>query len=518
MEIDPVIYNQYRDTPFKPDDLKNNQTGIFFGQKIKNPNMDDYVNYVLEKTEELPSQKDKRHSYNIILTTSLDKTKNSNFNNNSIINSKNEMSNLDTTNAYSKNDVILNLKNQKKFEEDKSENMNNNFEKEDIRVNNLYNQQYLNEEENRNKDNNGMIIDNNNQNNFGGINNKENYIHNNLGNNEVENSYQYYNPFSEKNNYENDKQNNQINKLNNNNEHIIENDSGKLPNIILTAYHKPIKMNNKKEGIFHNFINLFSNRKQKKQENENSKLDEMLDKEKNKLQTLEQKLLSEEDKIKNNEEKLNKELNNFDKKADLVLGVMSSKKENLNSNEDIEKLKSDLSGNEYENEENNTLNKNNYDNNKCFMVQAEPILNSDNKKSSRNFSDENNDLDNSYQLVDIDKSSEYTLQTGTNIDQLIRKKSKFSPLLMGILLGSCALFYFLYKRIKLKEILTQISELFKRVPEFGNYILSFIGQGIDDFMERYDDINRLFFGILFIISFWFIFKTLMKKLLKKEKK
>ena len=48
------------------------------------------------------------------------------------------------------------------------------------------------------------------------------------------------------------------------------------------------------------------------------------------------------------------------------------------------------------------------------MVQAEPILNSDNKKSSRNFSDENNDLDNSYQLVDIDKSSEYTLQTGTN--------------------------------------------------------------------------------------------------------
>ena len=155
--------------------------------------------------------------------------------------------------------------------------------------------------------------------------------------------------------------------------------------------------------------------------------------------------------------------------------------------------------------------------NKCFMVQAEPILNSDNKKSSRNFSDENNDLDNSYQLVDIDKSSEYTLQTGTNIDQLIRKKSKFSPLLMGILLGSCALFYFLYKKIKLKEILTQISELFKKVPEFGNYILSFIGQGFEDFMERYDDVNRLFFGILCVISFWFIFKTLMKKLFKRQK-
>ena len=34
MEIDQAIYNQYRDTPFKPDELKNNQTSIFFGQKI----------------------------------------------------------------------------------------------------------------------------------------------------------------------------------------------------------------------------------------------------------------------------------------------------------------------------------------------------------------------------------------------------------------------------------------------------------------------------------------------------
>ena len=514
MEIDPVIYNQYRDTPFKPDELKNNQTSLFFGQKIKNPNMDDYVNYVLEKTEELPSQKDKRNTYNIILTTSLDKTKHSNINNNSVLSSKNEMSNLDTTNAYSKSNVILNLKNQKNFDENKNEKIYNNFEKRNISDNNNYNEYYLNEEENRNKDNNRMIIDNNKENNFGGLNNKTNYMYNNLNNNEVENSYKYYNPFSEKNNYENEKQNNQINKSNNN-EHIIENNSGKLPNIILTSYHQPIKIPNKKEGIFHNFINMFSNRKQKKQENENSKLDEMLNKEKNKLQTLEQKLLSEEDKIKNNEEKLNNELNNYDKKVDLVLGVIPSKKENLNSNEDIEKLKSDLSGNEYENEENNAFNKNNYDNNKCFMVQAEPILNSDNKKNSL---DEGDDLGNSCQLVDIDKSSEYTLQTGTNIDQIIRKKSKFSPLLMGILLGSCALFYFLYKRIKLKEILAQISELFKKAPEFGNYILSFIGQGLDDFMERYDDINRLFFGILFIISFWFIFKTLMKKMFKRQKK
>ena len=60
MEIDPAIYNQYRDTPFKPDELKNNHNSILWGQKIKNPNMNDYVNYVLEKTEELPLEKEKR--------------------------------------------------------------------------------------------------------------------------------------------------------------------------------------------------------------------------------------------------------------------------------------------------------------------------------------------------------------------------------------------------------------------------------------------------------------------------
>ena len=88
---------------------------------------------------------------------------------------------------------------------------------------------------------------------------------------------------------------------------------------------------------------------------------------------------------------------------------------------------------------------------------------------------------------------------------------------MGILLGSCALFYFLYKKIKIKEILLKISELFNKVPDFCNYILGFIGQGIDDFMERYSDINRLFVGVVCVISFWFIFKSLMKRLFKRQK-
>ena len=508
MEIDQAIYNQYRDTPFKPDELSNNKNNIFWGKKIKNPNMDDYVNYVLEKTEEIEPPKEIRNSYNIILTTSLDKSRHINMKDSSLLNSNNEMSNLDTTNAQSKNDVYLNLKNQKNLDWDKNEKNFKNKEIGEINDNNNCNVNNLNEEENGVNDNNDMIVDNYNDNNFGGLKYKDNYAYNNNSNNVAHNNLKYYNPFSLSNNYENENYNNQINASNNSNNKIADK-IGKLPNIILTAYHQPKKTTHQKEGILSNFLNLFSHKKQKKQENNDTKIEDMINNEKNKLQTLEEKLQNNEDKMKSNEEKLKNELNNFDKKVDLVLGTIPSKKENVNSNKDIEKLKFDLSGNEYEDEDNN-------DNNKCFMVQAEPILNSDNKKSSAYYSEDDN-LGNSCQLVDIDKSSEYTLQTGTNIDILIRKKSKFSPVLMGILLGSCALFYFLYKKIKIKEILLKISELFNKVPDFCNYILGFIGQGIDDFMERYSDINRLFVGVVCIISFWFIFKSIMKRLFKRQK-
>lgn len=509
MEIDQTIYNQYRDTPFKPDEINNNKNNIFWGKKIKNPNMDDYINYVLEKTEEIEPPKETRNSYNIILTASLDKSRRINMKESSMLNSNNEASNLDTTNAQSKNEVYLYLKNQKDYDGDKNEKNLQNKKIEEINYNNNYNMNNLNEEERRVDDNNDMIIDNYNENNVGGLNNKENYIYKNNGNNKVQNSLKYYNPFSESNNYENDNHNHQINTETNSNNKIC-NKKGKLPNIILTAYHQPKKTTNPKEDILSNFLNLFSHKKQKKQENDDTKLEDMINNKKNKLQTLEVKLQSNEDKIKNNEEKLNNEMNNFDKKVDLILGTIPPKKENVNSNRDIEKLKINLSGNEYEDENKN-------DNNKCFMVQAEPILNSDNKRSSAYYSEDDN-LGNSCQLVDLDKSSEYTLQTGTNIDRLIRKKSKFSPVLMGILLGFCALFYFMYKKIKIKEILSKFSELFNKVPEFCNYVLAFFGQGIDDFMERYGDINRLFVGVVCIISFWFIFKSLMKRLFKRQKK
>ena len=222
MEIDQAIYNQYRDTPFKPDELSNNKNNIFWGKKIKNPNMDDYVNYVLEKTEEIEPPKETRNSYNIILTTSLDKSRHINMKESSLLNSNNEMSNLDTTNAQSKNDVYLNLKNQKNLDWDKNEKNFKNKEIGEINDNNNCNVNNLNEEENGVNDNNDMIVDNYNDNNFGGLKYKDNYAYNNNSNNVAHNNLKYYNPFSLSNNYENENYNNQINASNNSNNKIAK--------------------------------------------------------------------------------------------------------------------------------------------------------------------------------------------------------------------------------------------------------------------------------------------------------
>ena len=89
---------------------------------------------------------------------------------------------------------------------------------------------------------------------------------------------------------------------------------------------------------------------------------------------------------------------------------------------------------------------------------------------------------------------------------------------MGILLGSCGLFYLIYKKINLKEIIAKCSELFKHRPRFLEYICSFIHVCFEDFMERYDDLYRLLVGIICLICFWFIFKILMKKFMKRRKK
>ena len=509
MKINQELYNQYRDTPFKPDDINNKQQYIFFGKKIKNPNMDDYANYVIDNTQESNPSKDKSHSYNIILSTSLDKSKYNNKAHDSFLNNNlANQSNFDTTKNSSKNDINLNLKMSNNSYDEKGNigyNKNNNKK---VIMSSDYNYYKNNNEGIENKANNDMSIDEDNENNFGGLYIKENYYNNNYLN-EEDNMKNYYNPFNDRSEqYE----------LPNNIENEIENKKGKMPIITLTSYQQPKKNFVQKKGKFKKFINLFSFKKHKNQKNENSKfddVDDMINNEKAKLALFEENLKYTNDNFKKEEKKFNDALNNTDKKIDLVLGAINSKKDKRNNSKDIEKLKSELSGNEDTSQDNKVYDN---DNNKCFMINAEPILNTDNKRDVNDSSDEENNLGNSSEMIDIDKSSEYTLQTGTNIDQLIRKKSKFSPLLMGILLGSCALFYLIYKKLNLKEILLKASDLIKKIPEFFQFILSYFSEGFEDFMERYNDINRLLVGIISIICFWFIFKLLMRKLFKRQKK
>ena len=166
MQIDRNFYNQYRDTPFKIEDTTNPQKNMFFlGQKIKNPNMDEYAQYVIENTKEVEPQKKKRTSYNIILRASYDKTKHgedkSREKGNSLLNNNSQDdSNLDTAKAYSKNDVSFKLNYPKK---------NND--------NDVLNQNEENQEKEENKDNSNMIVDEENDNHLKDINNQNNKIY-----------------------------------------------------------------------------------------------------------------------------------------------------------------------------------------------------------------------------------------------------------------------------------------------------------------------------------------------------
>ena len=293
----------------------------------------------------------------------------------------------------------------------------------------------------------------------------------------------------------------------------------------------------------------------------------------NNLETIDQKLRTDPNLIEyndnnnnnnnnlNNENNLNSNNNkNIDendkekptKKYNFILTSISSKKgkEKLNSN-DIAKLKNDLNpqGELIENKTDNIIPQNNpinegllennlmyenpnqnqneieYENNKdkqCFYIKAEPIENTNNINNNNNeinYPDEEANLGTSSEFVDIvDHNSEYTLQTGTNVDKLIKKKRKLSPLLVALLLGSAGLLFLLYKFKKLREILLNI---LKMIPEFFKGLLGIFGADVEDFLEKYNDIYRFLGLIIMIIFLWFLVRMLLKfvvKLMKKKDK
>ena len=282
MEIDQEIYNQYRDTPFKPEELKNNQYNIRQGKKIKNPNMDEYVNYVLENIKEQDQPKGKGKSYNIILTCSLDKIKNLNKSNNSLLNNNtNDQTNVDTAKSFSKNGISFNLKLLKNNDEKeirKKKAVKENME--DIEYNNKDDFEIGEEIENKiNKD----IIGNDekHQKIFDGENNTINH-YNKYNNKKGEyNNKMYYNPFSKVNNYQDDISKSQ-NETFNTTQNKFEDKKGKLPNIALTTFNTQPQIKKEKEK-FSQFINFFSFKGRKKQDKE-----ELKNEENEQLKTLEQ--------------------------------------------------------------------------------------------------------------------------------------------------------------------------------------------------------------------------------------
>ena len=276
---------------------------------------------------------------------------------------------------------------------------------------------------------------------------------------------------------------------------------GKIPIITLTTFQPP-KVNDKEiGGKFSQFFSLLSGKKKEKEiMNNNDKKEE--ESENNKLVTLEEKLKSEN--VEENEKKEeNCEDNNGNKnvKYDFVFGLISSKnkdKEQNKENEENKKVEKKY--------EENVKEINNSKNTNSYIIKAEPIVNN-NKETI------NNILSSSEQIEDKDKLSTYSYLSTSSFVKLIRKNSKCSALLLAILLGSCGLFYLLFKKINLKTLLSKISKL-----GFLNNILSIFAVGFVDFMERYNDVYRLLIGIIVVICLWFAIKIHIKCFMKGRKK
>ena len=209
--------------------------------------------------------------------------------------------------------------------------------------------------------------------------------------------------------------------------------------MILTTFQPKTKDNKENGGKLSRLWNLFSSRKKEKPI---EKTEEIKDEEEptDKLKTLEERL-NEESNVVNDkdicDEKEKPKENNENKnnnKYNFVLGLINSEKEELKENkegkENPEVINIEEKG------------KNNYvqNNSNSFIIRAEPIL-SNNNQENINI----NECESS-QMIEDDKSSQYTALSASSFINLIKDKSKCSPLLMAVLLGSCVLFYLIYKK------------------------------------------------------------------------
>ena len=221
---------------------------------------------------------------------------------------------------------------------------------------------------------------------------------------------------------------------------------------------------------------------------------------------------------------------------------MQKQKPKINP-KDISKLKEELNGNkedlmEYDSEMNNNLQESIITKYICFLKRLIFYDNSNEQNNDNNKAENNNeknksrengfclkmdqsanktnnekteeDLGTSYEIIDLDKNSVYTMQTGTNFDILIKKKKILSPYLILLLFGSATIIFLLYKSQKIRKILQNLIQGFKNILNICQEFCSSIGRQIGDFLEKYNDIYRFLGDFIMLITFWIIFKILLK--------
>ena len=491
MEIDKNFPNKSNNFSFKNEDINEVPPNVtLLDQKIKSSFNSESNKDVLQNSKELDSSKKKRNSYQIILRTSYDKAKSSNEKNKSGIDiNQSNANNNQNENSCSQNENSLNINDGTEFKDN----------------NKKYNIQAKEDIENKVNDN--MEVEEENNNYMNNLKNKDKNQNKDMYENDEENNNgdKYYNAFNKMNKGRYKSPSKENIKLDNEEKKYISK-KGKLPNITLTTFQPPIINNEEKEGNFSRFLKLFSTHKKEKLV-EKRKEEKEEGTEDNKLMTLEEKLKDENNISEKNDIK-KKENSISNKKDDYILNVKSPKKKEekndlrkVDKNDEKEKEESDK-------ELNNNIN--NYN----FIIKAEPIFCNNNREDVNNNSNTENNICDSEEIRDDDKSSKYSYLSSKSIIELIRKNSKCSALLLAILFGSCGLFYLLYKKMNLKELLVKISEFSKLIPGFFSNIFSAI---LEDFMERYNDTYRLLIGIIIIIGLWFLIKIHFKAFMKRKK-
>ena len=484
-----IVQNQPNDNTSKIESIKEHQSKEASKlKKIKKFEINEESNNSHEKSDQSDSSNARRNSYSIILRTSYDKDKNCKHSqisdSNKIENNSNNLSNI---NNISQNDSPP----KKNYSKETSNKLSNKKNKKNEIANMI-----VEEDLNKNKD---VMSKKEINENKDICENKE----------EISDNNQTYNPFIKKNRNGVKIKNEENNKKSNKEDNLM-NKKGKIPIITLTTFQVPKANDKETGGKFSRFFKLFTDKKKGKEIIKNDNTKEEGEETKNKLMTLEEKLISENTEIgKKNEENLEDNNDNKNIKYNFVFGLLSSKDKDKKQNkviDECEKLETNKEEEQKEKEQSKEFNN-------SFIIKAEPILNKNNKEESNNNIIDENNISSSEQIEPLDKSSVYSYLSSSSFVKLIGKNSKYSALLLAILLGSCGLSYLSLKKINLKTLLSKISK-----EGILNSILPIFASGFEDFMERYNDIFRLLIGIIAVICLWIIIKIHIKCFMKGRKK